>query len=278
MNKFELIDDYLANRLPEAERKDFEQSLDGDPSLRNEVEIQKSIVEGVRKARALELKAMLNQVPVGGNGWSAGKAAAVVVGAGLVAASLYYYMQPDAVVDSVQEEAPAAVSEQPVSEPATPKSEPAEQPVTKEPAATSGPETKPKPDNKEPKASTPVRKPDLQVVDPSEEMKESTAEDTESAAQVRQGITTSKMEVAIQSEHKKYGFHYQFADGKLVLYGPFDKTLYEVLEINSDNHLIFLYYRENYYLLDERQQNVAALTPIRDSQLLKKLKEYRGGN
>jgi hypothetical protein len=63
----------------------------------------------------------------------------------------------------------------------------------------------------------------------------------------------------------------------LVLYGKFDKGLYEIIEINGSSHSIFLFYKENYYLLDEKETTITPLTPIRDSQLVKKLKEYRKG-
>ena len=97
MSNFELIDDYLTNRLEEQERVSFEQRLGSDPALKADVDLQKHIVEGVKKARAAELKAMLNNVPVGGgfsSGPRAGKIAAGVVAVGIVATSLYFYLKP----------------------------------------------------------------------------------------------------------------------------------------------------------------------------------------
>jgi len=85
----------------------------------------------------------------------------------------------------------------------------------------------------------------------------------------------SKLDVVTQPADKKYSFHYQFTQGKLHLFGPFDRNLYEILEINGDSHAVFLFYKENYYLLDEAQTAVMPLTPIRDGKLLQMLREYR---
>ena len=97
-----------------------------------------------------------------------------------------------------------------------------------------------------------------------------------SAENSKSALTASHIQVETDSSSKKYNFHYQFNNGKLQLFGPFDKSLYEILEINGDNHAVFLFYRENYYLLDEQQNQITKLQLIKDSALLKKLKEYRG--
>jgi hypothetical protein len=83
--------------------------------------------------------------------------------------------------------------------------------------------------------------------------------------------------VDVDRDNRKYSFNYQFKDGKLVLYGPFERNLYEILEFFSDEkRTVFLYYKNNYYLLKEDNENVKELTVINDPALIKKLKEYRG--
>ncbi len=72
---------------------------------------------------------------------------------------------------------------------------------------------------------------------------------------------------------KKYSFHYVFKDGKLILYGAFEKNLYEILEfIGGENHTVVLFYKSNYYLLDLEKTHPTKLTPIHDQKLLKMLK------
>ena len=49
------------------------------------------------------------------------------------------------------------------------------------------------------------------------------------------------------------------------------------MEFFSDNkRTMFLYYKDNYYLLNEENETVKPLAPINDAALLKKLKDYRG--
>jgi hypothetical protein len=98
MSKFELVDDYLMNRLTESERAAFEQQISSDPSLKGDLELQKNILEGIKKARAAELKAMLNNVPVGSplsSNFAIMKIAAGIIGAGVLITSLYYYYQSE---------------------------------------------------------------------------------------------------------------------------------------------------------------------------------------
>lgn len=271
MTNLEIIDDYLSNRLPEADKAAFEQQLAGDPALQQELQVQKEIIEAVRQARAMELKNMLKNVPVSGNSWSGGKIAAVI-SAGVIATSLYFYFQTN------EQPEPATTPQEEVVQPSnnTPEITAPSNEEKKEEATTVVASEKPKSDKKEiAKPVTPANKPDIQVVDPSAEFEE-TKEPTETATSAREEISNSKMEVLIDSSDKKYNFHYQFAEGKLNLFGPFDKSLYEILEIHGDGHAVFLFYKENYYLLDEQQSVITKLAPIRDGQLLRKLKEYRG--
>jgi hypothetical protein len=39
---------------------------------------------------------------------------------------------------------------------------------------------------------------------------------------------------------------------------------------------VFMFYKEQYYLLDVNQTKAAPLQPITDRELISKLKEYRG--
>lgn len=272
MTNFEKIDDYLAHRLSAGEQEAFEQAIASDPALKDEVAFQERVVQSVRNARAAELKHMLQQLPVPSAGFSSGQVAAGVVVAGLVATGLYFYLGDRDMATPVE---PTSVPE--VVTAPEPKSQPAEEPNTPEVVV-------PTPEEKEEKKKSatapstkeikPVQKPDIQVVDPSAELTES-KEPATVATPPREELTVSKLEVVTAPANKKYNFHYQFTEGKLMLIGPFDKSLYEILEINGVEHAVFLFYRENYYLLDESKTTTTKLSAIRDAELLKKLREYR---
>jgi hypothetical protein len=274
MENYDLIDDYLANRLNEQDRNAFERGMEGDPALKSEVEFQQQIVQGVKQARITELKTMLSNVTISTPYWTGGKVAASVITAGIIATGVYFYAFEDDQQISSNESTQEDKKVQPSGEtnetlvPLTSEEKKQDSITTEQPREKLN--TK-----KELKKTSPVTKPDLQIVDPSSELSQ-TEEKTELNNPSRTQIGPSKMEVAIATPDKKHTFHYQFVDGKLLLYGPFDKNLYEILEIHGDGHAVFLFYKENYFLLDEKQSEIAKLEAIRDGELLKKLRQYRG--
>ncbi len=283
MTNFNLIDDYLTNRLSESEKVTFEQQVASDPSLKADVELQKNILDGIKSARASELKAMLNNVPIGTTvsvSFSAMKMAAGIIGAGILIGSLYYYFQPKGLTDgpnlstSIQDSLQgndSVESTEKIIPTEAPSQENNIQPVVAEPTLEKATESK-----GENKKTSAVNQPKLEVADPTDELSSADNQSelvlTENS---KSSVILSHIQVETNSSSKKFNFHYQFSNGKLQLYGPFDKSLYEILEINGDSHSVFLFYRENYYLLDESQNQITQFPLIKDGALLEKLKEYR---
>ena len=62
-NKFDLIEAYIENRLPEAEKHAFENELKSDTELQKEVSLQKDIINALQEVRKAELKARLSNLP-----------------------------------------------------------------------------------------------------------------------------------------------------------------------------------------------------------------------
>jgi hypothetical protein len=282
MNNFELIDDYLTNRLGDAEKVAFEKQLASDPSLKADAELQKQILEGVKKARAAELKFMLQKVPVGGStsfNFPMLRMAAGVVGAGLLIAALSFYFKngkevpnmSTSIEDSINKADPKDF--EPLEEPTVAPIQPSE---NKEKKATETIDKKQDPSKKETARSTEQTKPKIEAIDPSNEVIDNTEKSTVAKETSKSAITASHIAVDVDSANKKYSFHYQFSKGKLMLYGLFDKALYEILEINGENHSVFMFYKDNYYLLNEKQYVVTLLEPIKDKALIAKLSEYKG--
>lgn len=282
MKNFELIDDYLSNRLKGAEREAFEKQLDQDPTLKSDLAFQKQVVNGIRQARAAELKAMLNKVPVGGTviEFSVMRMAAGLAGAAILAAGIYYYANRgefppiDKAATNVGGETPVKPdntqpeSQQPNDSSTTPLPEQKQDSPKKD--------DEKKPASKKTSQVTPVVKPNLEVADPSAELADDTHTNSPvTTAAYQPGVTASAIQVELDSSNKKYDFHYQFVNGKLMLYGPFDRSLYELLEVNGQQHAIFLVYKDSYYLLDSEQTAITKLQPIRESKLISTLKDYR---
>jgi hypothetical protein len=290
---FELLDDYLANRLSGADKTAFEQKLEADPELKSEYQVQRQLVEGIKGARMAELKSLLNNIPVtgvsGGETLSFTKIASFILLAGVIATGIYFlFFQEEKPVtaeniETVTETEPEIEDSEPVTSAEQP-SEIEQEAVQKEeetteeiaqPVEKKG-ERIQKPDNVKPEQET--AQPKLEVFDPTKELENGKADKAESELNSA-AVTNPTIVVETDATNKRYNFHYHFKDEKLFLYGPFEKNLYEILEFFSDNkRTVFLFFRDDYYLLDEAQSKVTALKPITDTTLLKKLKEYRANN
>lgn len=284
MNNFELIDDYLTNRLSEADKIMFEQQLESDPLLKSEVEVQSQIITGLKEARAAELKAMLNKVPVGGPlGFELTplRLAAGVVGTAFIVAATFLYFKNSNIVtpkistpkeDSVkqfEEIQPEELKEN--TNQSEGKSELKSVENADQKKATKGEETKPV---VKPPIQTEPTKPNLEVIDPSGDL-EGSASDRGTSHATTKAVNPTAIQVDVDSTVKKYGFHYQFNEGKAILYGDFDKSLYEIIEVNGEKRSVFLFYKDQFYLLDESKEEITKLEVIQDKNLIRLLKEYR---
>jgi hypothetical protein len=279
MNNFENIDDYLANRLKGNEKAEFEAQLGQDPALKSEVELQKQIVEGIRQARAAELKAMLSKVSVAGGGaqteFSVLRIAAGVAIAGVITAATIYYLRSND-FPPIENAAADVTKKEEIKPQETQPEATAPQKDEEEKSATSAEEKKSEKKESASEEIKPAVKPSLDLADPSSELSEENRPTDETpASNSRPEIAPSHVQVEMDSSNKKYDFHYQFRDSKLMLYGSFDRSLYEVLEINTGDHALFLYYKNNFYLIEESQEKITKLTPIKDQELIRRLREYR---
>jgi len=287
---FEMLDDYLANRLSEADRSVAEEKIASDPELKRELSIQRQVIEGLRQARIAELKQILNNTPIpppapGGQALLV-KLGAAVVTAGIIGTGLYFFLKDD--TGTVAQESAAPAQQEPAAVVPQAQQPAAEgQPVIDSQATAPQPELKtPAPAAEKKKAITdtsaqPAGEPQKPAAfDPTED--ETTSTPAASAdAPVISGAARNSRSSSIAVENvvdKKYNFHYQFKEGKLLLYGPFsERSTYEILEFFADNkrNTVILYYKDGYYLLHEDADKVTPLKPITDPAMLSKLKEYR---
>jgi hypothetical protein len=269
----ELLDDYLANRMDGAERSSFENRLQADPDLQSELNLQQSLIDGIKKTRAAELKAMLQNVPVAGpgaEGLSTGaKLAISSFVAVIITAGVYLYVsktEANEMVNPVQTVEPATDSDsQPSVQEGNEQTQPVEQ--SDEEAGRKAPAVS--------KQTTPATQPTVKPFDATETEGETAVAGDESP-RTSSDNGGSRLAVEVDKAHAEYKFNYQFRDGKLFLYGPFENNLYEIMEFISDQKTtMFLYYRSNYYLLKDDSDRIKPLTAITDPTLLKKLREYR---
>ncbi|MFZ1806523.1 MAG: hypothetical protein WAU36_04850 [Cyclobacteriaceae bacterium] len=279
MSQFELVENYLTNRMDDGARSAFEEQMNADPQLKAEVNLQQGIIEGVKSARAAELKAMLNNVPIGGASSAiTGKIAIATISTVILGTVLYFGLR------STPAEEVQAQTETTTEQPLTPNDEPKEQGET---INESIEESKVQPEKKQNNTTAEAAKsnkvekvapPQIDVLDLTEDMNDNLEETIAPKPSNKPTISASTVEVELVDSNKNYSFHYQFKDSRLALYGPFDSSLYEIIELNGAVHSIFLYYKNSYYHLDEREYKIVPLIMIRDTELLGKLEEYRKKN
>lgn len=270
---FELLDDYLSNRLSPQERESFENKLEADLELKQEYQFQQGLVEGVRSKRVAELKTMLNNIPAsaipGDQTALYTKLIGGVVITGLVITGMYFYFSEEKPEEVIPEDI-TEISGMPES-----SNEPAAvQPQETETADKSGV-------TNEPTISAPAKENTSKPADKSPGVSNETLNATrkrehELIKVVSSTFVTSSTEVVTESQSGNFNFHYAFKNKKLVLYGSFESNQYQILEfITADEHVFFLSYKSNYYLLDEKKDTPAPLQPISDPQLQKRLREFR---
>ncbi|MEO1051272.1 MAG: hypothetical protein AAFX87_11625 [Bacteroidota bacterium] len=305
MSYQDLIDAYLENEMTAAEKLSFEQQLGADPSLSKEFEFQKEVFEGIKEARRQELKSFLNSVPVGGGltiagGMSLTKLAAIAILITGIGFSIYYFTNKD------EESQPELVE--------STSSEPSEAPTNQEDnsSAVEQLESQEKSDdineNAEDKSVTSstveseeIRRrdevdentstEDVQVAEQKQPVapnglggfeNENTQESEDPGAMpgevVSEKNTFSQATILTETDNtnKKYTFHYQFKKDKLVLYGDFSKSIYELLEFNSGtDKTLYLYYRDQFYSLNQTQVKITPLQAIKDKSLVQQLMKIK---
>lgn len=297
---FELLDDYLANRLSGDEKVAFERRMEGDPELKQEFTVQQNIVEGIKRARVAQLKGMLQNTPIPAPSFSEtmfAKVGMVAVVAGLIATGVWFFTKDNQEEVKqepapIAEKAPDAVQPEPIQEAAQTEATDTNETTVEEqktaakdenkPTATSQKKTNPAVETAEPVKPAPVDPTEEELTEPSTSVvAEQPSVDQIMKAPVR-GSSTSSASVSPKpvTDHKKYKFHYQFKDGDLLLYGPEFKDIgtYEILEffLGKDT-TAYLYHNNKYYFLDRSATEPVKLEPVEDLALVRALDLRRKG-
>jgi len=294
----ELLDEYLSNKLGETDRSAFEQKLQADPDLQHEYALQRRLIKGIKDARVAELKSMLSRVSVPANNPGSTLASKIVLGTVvsiMIAGATYWYItrDPRRMADRIAPSEEQITDDKPIAADTETDSDtdkiqeiiPEKQTIESDKNQTSAGTEQSKPSlSKKPDPlqapgdktgeQSQVKEPVLDVFDPGAEENKSENKIKENQPLNKPG--KSSLIVETDRENRRYTFHFQFRDGKLFLYGPFEKNLYEIMEFFTDEkRTVFLYYKDRYYLLEERDSKIKPLTAITDPALLKKLREYR---
>lgn len=276
----ELLDDYITNRMGEENRTAFEQKIKSDPDLQQEYALQKRMVQGLKDARISELKSMLNNVviPSAGTGnTQAFKIVIATVATVVIGAVAYWYFHEDVPAQLPETKIQA---EQPVATDATEMEmdQPQVQPETKtKEQALPRLQERNDADKNQTSAGTEHSKPSL-AKRPAPLSAPAPSGNRTSDNQGDVALTPVAPSFSVETERNKgrYSFHYQFRDGKLFLFGPFEDDRYEVIELLRDEKKqVFLFFENQYYSLEHEGEQINPLIPVKDPALTRKLDEQR---
>jgi len=285
----QLVGRYLDNEMSEIQRLEFENQLVQDSSLKEEYHLQKDLIEGIKEARRLELKARLDNIPINTPlfqtiGFKSVMIASVTAGIGLGA---YYFLNqksdaPASQIDitknqlviedldkipNVPEAITPIVDEGTKEKKKVQEATPIQKDTKSEPIALNTEE--------ESKVIEPnVIEPDV-VEDFSDEdfTSEEIAPENQvnSIEKVKENVENAVEVATIQDRKNK--FHYKFFENKLYLLGNFDEMPYEIIELNSKSgKSYFLFYDDSFYKLKSDQLKPAPLVKIENDSLVNELK------
>jgi hypothetical protein len=289
------IEAYLRQEMTDLERSGFERRMHEDSELHEEVKHQESLIQAIRRERVMELKAGLQAVPV--SLWSAAlfeyaKIAAITAGIGLASLGTYLYLNrnQDSAPDNNQKvevsiQNPPALREsetqqkiQPETAPQLAQSENQKEntiPETNKIKSESAKNTI-QPENA--LLTSPVQH-DSELSEP--QLKHSQPETPRDLNLPEDGLSNKtypesmQPEVVIKKDNREK-FHYQFSEGKLVLYADFNEKLYEVLELNQHGQQsLFLSYDGKFYALNPLVSEISPLQEVKDKNLIQILSVYQ---
>lgn len=290
---FEQVGAFLDNELNDEELAKFNEELANNPELVKELNYQKELIAGIKSYRHSELKARLDNVPVGTGFWSGSmvkilSGAVIVAGIGYGVYEFSFTKEPamDQKTQNTEtvDDTPAVLDNKSASEKVQALDTEDDKPIEREEPKESdesgiAAETEKKvPNTKADQITTPV------VPVPDSFEMENPAEEDLNLPKKTLGVESdepidSKLEIEVITNKRKYSFHYQVIEGRLLLYGDFNDEPYELLEISVNNEMkLFLYFKENYYEIKEDASDITPLTKVTNRSLVSELELLRVKN
>jgi len=281
-----LLDDYLRDKLSPSEKVSFENGLQSDPALQEEVNLQKEIIESLKNNRAASLKARMNaidvsSIPESSNLGILAKIAAGLVLVGSVGVAAYYYQSADnghlneksSHVDPLHEDRIPIMPKESGAEVLNEKESVVIMPNASEKLVEKTPAKVHK--AKETIVETPV----LNEVTFTEPSLGTTSKDANMVSSNANRVENQYTKI---DDSDKSKFHYKFenqsGDKILTLFGNFKggKKPYELIESNKkDTQGLFMVYKSEFYILKFNTTKESPIEKITDSETIKVLQNIQ---
>jgi hypothetical protein len=273
----EQIEEYLLDRLSAADKKAIEAAIQKDPLLASEVEVQKDIIKSIQNFRKAELKARLNKVEVPSSGWSMYSriaASVLLLGAG-VAIFWFSTTSPESkkIEKQIAVSTPAEIQKAEKEISTLPMAESPASQTAAEPASPVA--DKPVKQKAEKQRNLVINTPS--VPEPNEDFdlgdKNISVPEGNVSGAVESRI--KNIEVEIHSAVGKTP-QYQYYNNKLFLFGDFNSSPYDIMELNSPRAKeLYLFFDGEYYKLNQNVMEKTDLKKIRDFKLKTQLESMR---
>ncbi|MFY0654243.1 MAG: hypothetical protein JXQ96_19555 [Cyclobacteriaceae bacterium] len=277
-----LVNKYLDGQMSGSEQYIFEEQLIKDPMLKTEFDHQNEIVHGLKEYRKSQLKARLDNVSVGPGilgmltQSSTMKTMSYVVTSLIVGTATYLYLSEEEIervnfagVDSkleflnmeyqeiaLQNELNYRYSEKRTKGTWVEGTDPIATPVENNSSNVN--------------FSVPEVSEDLSgdIIPQPDQILEKVISNNKALADPTK-IDKVDIENVVTN---RYRFHYRLDNNKLYLYGKFEASPYEILEINSyQSKKLFFYYNGNYFRLRQGVNEISPLIKIEDPTVINEL-------
>lgn len=294
LNYSERLEAYLRNELSESEKAEFEEMVQQDPLLQNELLLQQDIIASICDYRKSELKQRLNRIDVknAGKGNAGNLAVGSLVVSGLTVltlAGLFVFKNHSSDIEATKI-AGAAVQSTPLAD-SNHTAETAGPAVSTETTdSVNQPDTKVT-DQSVDEVKTAVRseikkqrvrtETVIKPVVPSDEISNDLLETQESAKEHELVMPESRIAsstdaldnklIVVDNTNQRYKLHYKYADGQLFLYG-LEKT-YHIIDLPNHSQR-YIYYGGNYYKLHKHQLEIAPLPKVTNLQEIQLADSY----
>ena len=267
------IENYLQGKLPPDEARQFEEQVQSDTELSQELSFQKEIITGIENYRRAQLKTRLANIevsPVSVQSMGTNVLGVVTISAALLAGGWYFFN-----ANAEEKSGPLISMEGPshdyMDHLQLPEIVEYEEAVIEKFPITSQDEVATRTEDNEkaivptfPSISVPSAgnlSEDILTVDTAEEK----IETFETSATSNQALEVKMHE--LEDKVLKYTYY----DGKLSLYGQFRGNPYQIIEINSDGgKRVFLYFSDAYYFISPTSE-VSEMSRVNEQKLIEEL-------
>jgi hypothetical protein len=294
MTNNERIEAYFRNELGETEQQHLLQDVKTDKSLNSDFKFQESVTDGIKAFRKKELIAKLDNIQIATTSQSLLLKTIGIVGIATIATiGTYMWLNQDIGTIPTQ---PESNIEELVQEPTEGSSNnsnslaaSANEDESSEKEDLASIEENSKEVAKLEETITPERNapttaetvaPTIVVPEFNEpESGESMTDEEDLSAP--DAMSTSSVKLSTRNDvevklSKKYTFHYQIVDEALVLYGSFNESPFEVIELKTNEGInSYLYFKENFYSLLTDSKEIRPLYQIENKELINELQKRR---